>query len=255
MLDRRIQVPLWRQLFSVLKRELESGALTAFPTEQGLVERFGVSRHTVREALRELRAHGLIERRRGAGTFIARPPLEQPLGTMYSIAPAVRRYGEHEHIDVLAQGFEVHEPAARALRLPPNEPVAALERLRIVDDEPLMVVRSWYEPRVGRALFREPLREQSVYELLDTRLNLRVTSAQERIHASIPTEYERGLLRMPPGEAVLRVERLGFHLDRPVEYRQSIVRGDRFVFVADWPSAGDATGEPRLTPPGEAAEA
>src|SRR5262249_54032927 len=158
----------------------------AFPTEQALVAEYGVSRHTVREALRDLRASGLIERHRGLGTFVVRPPLEQPLRTIYSIAPSVQRYGEQEeYSDLLKQDFEVHEPAARALRLEPHEEVAALERLRIVDGEPVMLVQSWYAAPIGRALFREDLRQRSVYELLNTSLGMQVTGGRERIRASM----------------------------------------------------------------------
>lgn len=252
MLERRSGLPMWRQLAGILRRQLEAGELGSFPTEQALVVEYGVSRHTVREALRDLRSSGLIERHRGLGTFVVRPPLEQPLRTIYSIAPSVQRYGgDAEHSDVLKQELEVHEAAARALRIDPHEQIAALERLRIVDNEPVMLVQSWYTARIGRALFREDLRTRSVYELLSASLGLKVTGGRERIRASMPTEYERGLLHMPTGEAVLRVERIGLHGEVPIEYRLSVVRGDRFVFIADWPGAteADAARSPTLSSP------
>jgi DNA-binding GntR family transcriptional regulator len=68
--------PLYRQLLQVLKQEILTGVYPVgghLPTEEALCKRFSVSRHTVREALRQLRANGLVVSRRGAGTTVARP--------------------------------------------------------------------------------------------------------------------------------------------------------------------------------------
>jgi GntR family transcriptional regulator len=74
--DRDLSGPLYRQLLQVLKQEILTGIHPVgaqLPTEEALCKRFSVSRHTVREALRQLRADGLVVSRRGAGTTVARP--------------------------------------------------------------------------------------------------------------------------------------------------------------------------------------
>src|ERR1700731_3642831 len=84
--DRTNPLPLWAQLHEDLRRRLGTGAFTQhFPTELELVEQYAVSRHTVREALRRLRDSGVLDSARGRGTWIAQPPIEQPLGSLYSL--------------------------------------------------------------------------------------------------------------------------------------------------------------------------
>ncbi len=73
--------PIYQQIVSTIRGEIESGSLAAgglLPTEGAMCERFAVSRHTVREALRMLREHGLIESRQGAGSRVL-PPSPKPI--------------------------------------------------------------------------------------------------------------------------------------------------------------------------------
>ena len=93
-LDRHSPLPLWAQLEAALKQRLDAGDFDErFPTDNELVEEYGVSRHTVREAIRHLNRSGILRRERGRGTVVNRSEFEQPLGTLYSLFRSVESSG------------------------------------------------------------------------------------------------------------------------------------------------------------------
>src|SRR6476661_3693656 len=129
--DRSSPLPLWAQMQEDLRRRLATGAFAErFPTELELVEQYAVSRHTVREALRRL-----LDSARGRGTWIAqRQPIEQPLGSLYSLFQEAEERGMHQRSDVLALRAERNPEAAIKLGLPDDAELVYLERLRWADD-------------------------------------------------------------------------------------------------------------------------
>src|SRR5258708_38468655 len=92
---RRGKVPLWQQVRNDLRTRLEQGEFTgSFPGEHELRAQYGVSRHTVREALRELRQEGLVTAARGQQPRLAAEAyIEQPIGALYSLFASVEAAG------------------------------------------------------------------------------------------------------------------------------------------------------------------
>src|SRR5438067_2375354 len=104
-LDRRSPLPLWAQLRADLRRRIDAGAFDEeFPGELALVAEYGVSRHTVRSALRDLRAEGIVVAERGRRPRLATHDLTaQPLGTLYSLFALVEAAGLRQTSVVLAR--------------------------------------------------------------------------------------------------------------------------------------------------------
>ncbi|MEY4871278.1 MAG: phosphonate metabolism transcriptional regulator PhnF, partial [Pseudomonadota bacterium] len=89
--------PLWREIAATLQAEIARGhfpAGTRLPTEADLSARFGVNRHTVRHALADLAARGLVLSRRGAGVFVIGRPTDYPLGRRVRFHQAVTAAGQ-----------------------------------------------------------------------------------------------------------------------------------------------------------------
>lgn len=234
-LDRASPLPLWAQLLADLRRRVAVGELDErFPTDEELRHQYGVSRQTVREALRRLQGEGLIVRQRGRGTALAGPPLEQPLGALYSLARTAKDLGLREHSEVRAQERAPAGEAAEHLGLGSDEEVVLIERLRYVGDEPISLHRSWLPVHLAAGLLDADLRSGSLYDVLAERCGVRVTGGREWIHPEVPDPALRELLHLTPDAAVLVVERLATAGDDPVEWRRSLVRGDRYAFRADW---------------------
>jgi GntR family transcriptional regulator len=233
-LDRASPVPLWAQLEAELRRRLAEGEFTRqFPTDRELVEAYGVSRHTARDAVDRLCTDGLLERRRGRGTFV-RDEFEQPAGALYALFRSVEAQGAEQTI-CLRELTECTDAAAAArLELPPDAPLVLIDRTRLTDGVPLAVDRLWLPAEVGRPLLEADLHHGVLYHELAQRCGINVVGGWERIRPTIPTPEDCELLGLGPDTAVFTIERLGRTDDRPVEWRVSKVRGDGYSFVTTW---------------------
>lgn len=233
-LDRGSPLPLWAQLLDDLVRRLEVGALAPqFPSEHDLAASYGVSRHTVREALRRLRDTGVISSHRGRLTVVGRPGIEQPLGALYSLFREVEGRGMVQHSEVLARDVRPDAHAAAVLGLPADTGLVYVERLRRADGEPLAWDRAWLPVAVGERLLTADLTHSGLYDELRL-AGVVLTGGKEHIESVVLTAATRRLLQVPAGVAALSISRTGRMKSRPVEWRQSLVRGDRFSLSAEW---------------------
>jgi len=236
LLDRMSPMPLWAQIADDLRTRIAAEEFSGrFPTDMELVQQYGVSRHTVREALRQLGSAGVLERQRGRGTFLSpQPTLEQPMRGFYSLAESIEAQGLEEHSHVLALETRTDAVAAGHLGLDSDARLTYVERLRFAGDEPLAHDCAWLPEALGRVLDAGELSSGSLYEQLARLAGVRVTGGRERISAALPDAHLRSLLKLPRSAAALRIERTAVAGTQPVEYRVSTVRGDRYAFVADW---------------------
>ncbi|MEK6442896.1 GntR family transcriptional regulator [Pseudonocardia sp. T1-2H] len=228
--------PLWAQLLADLRTRLDAHEFdAAFPGELALVAEYGVSRHTVREALRRLRDEGVVVAGRGRAPRLAAPmEIEQQLGAIYSLFSAVEGTGRVQRsvvhtLDVRADGV-----VAARLGREESTPLVHLERLRLADGEPLAVDRVWLPEDLAAALLDVDFTHTGLYDELARLCGIRVAGGRENIRAVIPTEEERRLLGIGPGVAALAIERLGSSGGVPVEWRHTLVRGDRFTLTAQF---------------------
>jgi GntR family transcriptional regulator len=213
----------------------------AFPGELELVQAYGVSRHTVREALRHLREAGVLESSRGRVSQVRRG-LEQPLGSLYSLFREVEARGMRQTSQVLALGRDRDPSATAALGLPADADLVHLERLRLVDGEPLAHDRVWLPAELATPLLRADFTHCALYDELAARCGIRLTAGRERITACRPPAAVQKLLRLPRDQACLQVERAGTVGDRVIEHRITLVRGDRYAVIADWSAKGYSVG-------------
>lgn len=236
MLDRGAAVPLWQQLQADLTSRLEAGEFVReFPGELAIAEQYGVSRHTVRQALQRLRTEGLVVAERGRQPRIApTPEIRQPMGALYSLFASVEAAGLDQHNTV--RRLEIRADAVVASRLDRegSTPLLHLERLRYADDQPLALDRVWLPAEIAAPLLEADFTHTGLYTELADRAGVRLEHGREQIHAVIPTAAERILLQCPPTAAALSIHRIGYAAGRAVEWRHTIVRGDRFALTAEF---------------------
>jgi GntR family transcriptional regulator len=233
-LARTGRAPLWQQVRDDLISRLEGGEFSdAFPGEHELSDDYGISRHTVRAALRELREQGLVTAARG---HQSRPGgaahIEQPVGALYSLFASVERAGLEQRSVVRRLDIRADAHVAEHLGLESSTPLLYLERLRLAGREPLAHDQVWMPAEDTRALLEVDFSHTALYSELATRCGIRLTGGEERIRAVVPTAHERDLLALPDDVAAFAIERLGAVSERPVEWRTTLIRGDRFSAVA-----------------------
>ncbi len=242
-LDRDSALPLWAQLHRDLVRRLAAGAFVkGFPGEHELVGTYGVSRYTVREALRRLREDGAISSARGRPTTVRDGRIEQPLGSLYSLFREVEARGMVQASTVLAQRMDRSPTAAAVLGLPGGADLLYLERLRLADGTPLAHDVVWLPGDFGTALLSVDLSRGALYDELAARRGIHVSGGRETITAVVPNPRQRDLLAVPRGVACLAIERTGMAGAEVVEYRRTLVRADRFAVVAEWSARGYSLG-------------
>lgn len=237
--------PKWRRVLEDLERRLAEGEIAdRFPTDRELVEHYEVSRHTVREAVRHLRARGIIDRERGRGSTVRIPEFSTPSGALYSLFREVESQGIPQTSTVLALDMRSDTRAAERFDLPAGTALFHLERIRYAGDEPLAVDTVWLPPDLGEPLLEADFTHTALYDELERRSGVRLTGGRETITALAPDADLADVLDLAADEACLRIERVGELGDRIVECRVTLVRGSRFALVSDW--AATTAHSPRL---------
>lgn len=233
-----IATPLYHRIKEDLLDAIKGGRLLPgdqIPTEVELMARFGVSRATVRQALGQLIAEGYLEVRRGLGTFVAPPKIEQGLYGFYSFSREIERKGMRPGTRVLALG---REPAAEAVAIPlrvaTGTPVVALRRLRLADDEPLIVETSYLPAARFPGLEQFDFGTRRLYDILTFEYGVRPVRAREEFEPVLMSPEDASLLHKHPGDPALLLERTTFDAEgAPIEFCRSIVRGDRTRYFVE----------------------
>lgn len=212
------------------------------PTEAELCEQFGVSRMTARQAVQIVAAEGLIERRRGAGTFVRARPVERDLGSPLSFSEAMRRRGMAATSKTLSWGpADPTDDERAALGLEPGQSVYALERLRLADGAPMAIERAVLPVDLAQSL-EDGFDTGSLHTAFQ-----RLGRAPERAHAEVTAQRaskrQRELLGLPANGIVICERRTIFDQDRrPLERTVTWYAPGRFSFravlVRDSGSAG-----------------
>jgi GntR family transcriptional regulator len=245
-MDRSSALPLWAQLHADLLKRISAGEFAdGFPGEHALTSSYGLSRHTVREGLRQLRNDGVLVAERGRATRLANVPLiRQPLGALYSLFAAVEAKGLNQRSIVRALEIRHDPEVAATLELDPDAPLVYLERLRMAGGAPLALDYAWLPGEVAEPLLSADFTHTALYIELDLRCGIRLTGGREDITAVVPEPGDAALLELPPRSAALTIRRLGCMRSQPLELRHSLIRADRFSVSARFSSSDGYTFRP-----------
>jgi GntR family transcriptional regulator len=211
---------------------LPTGA--AIPSERELSSRLGSSRMTLRRAIDELARDGYLIRRRGAGTFTARPKILHRLRVM-SFTEDMARRGLTSSSRTLSSS--VHPAGARLgarLRVSPEAAVLTVGRLRLANDEPMAIEWLSVPQAVVPGLRGEDLADRSFYQLLTERYRIEIAGGTQTMEPTVTDENDSRLLDVPIHSPALFVERVTWtESHQVIEFVQSIYRGDRYRFEVE----------------------
>jgi GntR family transcriptional regulator len=233
-IDRSSKLPLYHQLYEILRGKILHGEWQpgdTIPPEPELIERYEVSRTTVRQVLEMLVNEGLIYRQQGRGTFVAHPTLEQALVRIVSFTEDMRQRGVKPGTQVLSSDLiQAPETLAEKLEVEPGEELARLERLRLADGEPMSIEESHLVHRYCPGVLQGDYASNPLREALDRDHGIRLVRARQIIRAILAPRDQAHLLSIPTEAALLYVERVSYSQHNiPVEFLRIYYRGDRYV--------------------------
>ncbi|MCJ7872718.1 phosphonate metabolism transcriptional regulator PhnF [Marinovum sp. 2_MG-2023] len=194
------RTPIWKAIHTDIADAVARGQYSVgdkLPTESDLAARFGVNRHTVRRALKELAADGLVHARRGAGVFVTGRPTDYKIGRRTRFTRNIEAQGKvpARSIDVL-ETRTADPTEAEALHLPKGAQVLVCEGVSLANEEPIAVFRSVF-PADRLPGFPEHLEQmksitralQAIgiadYTREDTRITARVADATQALKLRI----------------------------------------------------------------------
>lgn len=228
--------PRYRQLYRHMTDAILSGDLapeTQLPPERDLATLADVSRVTVRKAVSQLVTDGLVEQRRGAGSFVrpTGPRLEQSLSSLVSFTENMQARGMTPSSVVLNAGLHMPSPhEIVALGLASHDRVSRVTRLRSANDTPIAIEASSLPQDI---LPRPEAVETSLYAVLRA-ADCAPTRAIQRVAAINVSGQDAQKLGLSDGAAVLQIDRTGYlGSGRPIEFTRGLYRSDIYDFVSE----------------------
>ncbi|WP_029145479.1 GntR family transcriptional regulator [Microbacterium luticocti] len=203
------------------------------PTEQQLSDQFEVSRITVRRAMANLSARGLVRVVQGKGAFAAQPAIRQPLVALTGFVEDMTAIG----LDATAELVSFTEIAAPrhvadALALPPGAAVVRIERTRMAQRRPVSFDITYLPAELGRPLQGDDLTHEPIFALLEQRYGVPLRHADYELRATAADAEVAAALDCAPGAPLFHITRTSYTDDgRPVDYELLHYRGDAVTFT------------------------
>ena len=230
------ELPLYSQIEDVLTSEIAEGILQAgnqLPTEDGLIARFGVSRITVRRAIQNLVTRGLVEIRRGKGTFVVESRITQELTELSGFVEDMEALGRKATARVI--GTEIvtaDKTVARELALVSGERVVRIHRVRLADGVPISFDETYLPLEIGKKIITDDLETEPIFTLLERKYSIPLLEAEYRLEAAATEAGVASALGVDEGSPIFLIERISYTTGgQPVDYERLYYRGDRVRFV------------------------
>lgn len=200
------------------------------PTERELAEDLVVNRQTVRRALDELEREGIVYRLQGAGTFVSTARISKAF-ELTSFSEDMRaRNMRPGSMSVDVRISAAGQTASYALNISPHDDVVRVRRVRTADDVPICLEESSLEASSVPDL-EAGLVSESLYDDLRDRFGIFAVRADQEIHAIVLDEEQALALHSPPFSPAFLVKRTTYDArSRPIEYAESVYRGDRYSY-------------------------
>jgi len=231
-------IPLYVQIAEGLIAQIESGSLCPgeqLSPERELSEKLGVTRMTLRRALRVLEVQGLIIRKHGIGTYIAEPKMERKMDIVVRFGSDMQQRGFTPQTKLISfEQIMAESSVAKDLILPISAPIYSILRLRSINHEPVMLESYMIPVQRFPGLDQYDLENRSIYEVLEDEYGVPIDRARQSFEPVVATDFEAKIMNITIGDALMLEKRLSYDANNlPIEYGKDRYRGDRFKFVTE----------------------
>ena len=239
-LDASSALPLYAQVEAALAAEIDRGLLgrgSQLPPEESLIERFAVSRPTVRQAIQRLIARGLVEIRRGRGTFVAPPKITQRLTALTGFVEDMIAAGRCPTARLVDKRImPATEAVARQLALGEGAEVVRVRRVRLADGSPVSFDETYLPVSLGEKMMTDDLEAEPIFALLEGKYGIPLVEAEYGLEAVPAKGAIARAIGVRTGSPIFLIERTSFTENhRPVDYEKLYYRGDQIRFVTSLP--------------------
>ena len=224
--------PLYHQLMQRLSEDISKGTYpvgSRIPPEHELETLYHVSRVTVRRALAELTAEGLLERKQGKGTFVSTPRISQDLKNIHSFHDACKQNGFRPGTSVIhVKETEADKQDLEELNLREGSRVLETLRIRTADGEPVVLEKNHFS--LAYSYLENENLGGSLYSILRD-YGIEPKQGTHDISMAFATETQAKLLGVETGAPLMRLHEVVYdQKGRPLHTSLQLIRGDRFVF-------------------------
>src|SRR5690348_12231467 len=223
-------VPAYQRIQGAIRGRIKTGELRPgdpVASERELARVHSVSLMTARHALAGLEQEGVVERRRGAGTFVAPPRIHFNKLMSYTEQMASRGLAAASKV-ITAKVIEREEEIAARLTLPASAKIIKIERVRHTPDEPFALEICYLPADKFPGLVREPLAKGSLFSTLERDYGVQLSYADEEVDATAAEARVGQLLQVPRGAPVMRIRQVIYCSNaKPVIYVVGFYRAER----------------------------
>ena len=228
--------PLYSHIETVLAGEITDGYLKVgdqLPTEDNLIERFEVSRITVRRAIQNLVSRGLVEIRRGKGTFVAAPKITQELTQLSGFVEDMHALGRKPTARLIGKDIVTADMSvAGQLALTKGARVVRIRRVRLADGVPLSFDETYLPLELGKKIITNDLKTEPIFSLLERKYDVPLIEAEYKLESVVADPEVAAALRVKQGSPIFLIERTSYSTGgRPVDHEKLYYRGDLVRFV------------------------
>jgi GntR family transcriptional regulator len=227
-------LPAYQRIQSVIRKRIDSGQLQpgdSVPSERDLAKTHQVSLMTARHALAFLEREGLVERRRGIGTFVAQPKIHFNKLMSYTEQMAARTLTAAAKV-LFAKIVDNENEAAARLSLPPDSRIIKLERLRHASGEAFALETCYLSAAEFPGLLDAPIARESLFGILERDYKVELGYADEEIDATAADPRIAELLAIPRREPLLRIRQIIYSTKgKAIMYVLGFYRSDRHNLV------------------------
>lgn len=230
-INRNSALPLWHQIAAILEQEILSrsqsiDASAPFATAVALSERFGVNRHTVRQALNSLADKGLIRIEKGSGTYVEPNAIDYAIGVRTRFTANLLQNNVEPSRNILSAAIGPAPDHVRtALQLPEGAQSIILETLGRADGQPVSLSTVYLSAQRFSGFDDVFQRKHSITQALRHYGIEDYTRKSTQVMACLPTPRDAQLLEQPPTQPILRVE----SLDVDAEHMPIVLNVTQFV--------------------------
>ena len=232
--NERRSVPAYQRIQITIRKTIEDGALRpgdAVPSERELAKIHEVSLMTARHALASLEHEGVVERRRGVGTFVSAPKIHFNKLMSYTEQMSSRSLRAGSKV-LFARLVDDEEEAIARLALSPKSPILKIERIRHAAGEPFALETCYFSAKQYAGLLSEPLERDSLFAILERHYGVELGYADEEVDATAADPRTAELLGVPKREPLLRIRQVIYSTKGAViTYVLGLYRSDRHNLV------------------------